>query len=510
MSEQLFYANTQAGLYTSDPVRQVMIGVIAHFIFISLKPMVYIFAYGRIDWIIYFWIGSDYMTTIKHVISKRRRMHVLVVLGLVVSLLVTLAPAFLTSVSKLRYNTYGKVLGIDTTAKLWSRIDDNQQSTPQTDLYAFTSLQPPPLDPALDYSLNPEIYSSVSAPLSLAKTTTEPAFTGVAVQMSDSDNADIEALFSHVGDLGGFGYYRTSLELGFLSKAGQIVPSASYKSTLLPLNLGTLNVNVGDDVIVVSQKRVTLFRQTESNTLYGEVIGARANIGASTSWLLWSELLATQSNPARVSTSTLFADRANIRNSIDVTGCRMVELTNNFTQCLTTVLSNDLTTVTFASVTYTQQGVMPGAISFISQSFKVSTFTTRSGKAILSSNIVSSGNVADKAGTFQSAWLIVPGYSRRDAYSLALASLLTSNDRNELVANGFYVTDRFAQYDVTTLVFVLAGLGVGTVLLQVATFILYKRNKHLKEQDVGFILEYDLVVESFERHRDEKDGFAPV
>ncbi|KAJ3237828.1 hypothetical protein HDU81_008931 [Chytriomyces hyalinus] len=509
MSE-LFYANTQAGLYTSDPIRQVMIGVIAHFIFISLKPMVYIFAYGRIDWIIYFWIGSDYMTTIKHVISKRRRMHILLVLGLVVSLLVTLAPAFLTSVSKLRYNTYGKVLGIDTTAKLRSRIADNQQSTPQTDLYAFMSLQPPPLDPALDYSLNPDIYSSVSTPLSLIKTTTEPAFTGVAVQMSDSDNADTEVLFAHVGDASGFGYYRTTLELGFLSKASQFVPSASYKSTPSLLNLGTLNANVGDDVIVVSQKRITLFRQTESNTLYGEGIGARTNIAASTSWLMWSELLATQSNPARVSTSTLFTNQVNTRNTIDATGCRMTELANNFTQCITTILSNDLTTVTFASVTYARQGAMPGTISFTSQTFKVSAFTTRSGKAILSSNIVSSGNVADKAATFQSAWLIVPGSSRFDAYSLVMASFITSNDPNELVANGFYVTDRFPQYDVTTLVFVLAGLGVGTILLQVATFILYKRNKHLKEQDVGFILEYDLVVESFERHRDEKDGFAAV
>ncbi|KAJ3249165.1 hypothetical protein HDU77_007830 [Chytriomyces hyalinus] len=503
MDNSLSYVpqDTKWRLYCSDIVRQVMLALIANLMILNIKPVIYIIAQAKLDWIVYFWIGSDYQTTFKHFLrqikARKNPIHFLVIIGIIVTILVSIAPSLLVLLAPVSINSVGAPIGTAPISASRAALLSVNINSPYAEMSRLFKERR--LDPTLAYSINTNVYSVSSNNVDI-KTSGNSTF-GLAMNLTQERGSGTTRVDGTLTNAGNFlGSYEAlsfgnEMYLALSTADGDLLESASYRGTSTNGSRQGIKPVTGDDFVIFSRSQITFLQFQSAQTVSSERVSI-SRYGSSASWKLWAKLV--QNNNATVPGIAL-ASNVNATAGVDSYGatCRMPEAVQNFTSadCAVT-LSPSPNQVTFATVKFLPDPDRNlSTFYFTSFTYNVTTLIPKSSTPVLQPFLKSDTNTA---GDFSTVWFSVPGNQRKDAYSLVLASILAVDfsSMQSLVADGFYATNRYQQYDATYLFIFLISLVFSTLIILGTRSVL---NRRAKRKNVKFIVEYDLVVESLSK-----------
>ncbi|KAI8843493.1 hypothetical protein BJ741DRAFT_660504 [Chytriomyces cf. hyalinus JEL632] len=501
MDNSLSYGpqDTKWRLYCSDITRQVMLALIANLMILNIKPVIYIIAQAKLDWIVYFWIGSDYQTTFKHFLrqikARKNPIHFLVIIGILVTILVSIAPSLLVLLAPASINSIGGPIGSAPISASRSALLSVNINSPHAEMSRLFKERR--LDPALAYSINTNVYT-VSSNVAIDTSETTTALGLVLNLTQEIGSGTTEGTLTNAGNSNGsyealsFG---NEMYLAISNADGELLQAASYRGNSTNGSRRGIKPVTGDDLVIFSRRQITFLQFQSAQTVSSERV-AISRYGSSTSWKIWAKLV--QNNNATVPGIAL---ASNVNTTTGPEGyratCRMQEAVQNFTLADCTVtLSPSPNQVTFATVKFLPDPDRQlSTFYFTSFTYNVTTLTPKSSTPVLQPFLKSD---TDAAGVFSTVWFSVPGRQRKDAYSLVLASILAVDfsSMQSLVADGFYATNRYQQYDATYLFIFLISLVFSTLIILGTRSAL---NRRAKRKNVKFIVEYDLVVESLSK-----------
>ncbi|KAJ3237829.1 hypothetical protein HDU81_008932 [Chytriomyces hyalinus] len=487
-------------LYCSDITRQVMLALIANLMILNIKPVIYIIAQAKLDWIVYFWIGSDYQTTFKHFLrqikARKNPIHFLVIVGILVTILVSIAPSLLVLLAPASINNVGAPIGSSPISASRAALLSVNINSPHAEMSRLFKERR--LDPSLAYSINTNVYA-VSSNVDI-KTSATLTF-GLALNLTQelgNGTTRRDGTLTNVGNFDGsyeplsFG---NEMYLGVSTTEADLLEAASYRGNSTSGSRPGIKPVTGDDLVIFSRSQVTYLQFQSAQTVSSERVSI-SRYGSSTSWKFWAKLV--QNNNATVPGIAL---ASNVNTTAGVTSfgsaCNMQGAVQNFsTADCTVTLSPSPNQVTFATVKFLPDPDRQlSTFYFTSFTYNVTTLTPKSSTPVLQPFLKSD---AGGIPSFSTVWFSVPGNQRKDAYSLIVASILAVDfaSLQSLVADGFYATNRYQQYDATYLFIFLISLVFSTLIILGTRSLL---NRRAKRKNVKFIVEYDLVVESLSK-----------
>ncbi|KAI8616022.1 hypothetical protein BC830DRAFT_1119778 [Chytriomyces sp. MP71] len=542
----LFYApdNTKWRVYSNDAVRQIVLTLAANLIILNIKPIVYIVSAGRLDWIVYYWIGSDYQTTMKHVWRQIRNrgnpLHLLVVIGILVTVFVSIAPSVLVLVAPEKTNTIGQPIGNAPIVQNRLPLLASSFPSPSRDMAQIFSNGI--LDASLTFKVNPETFKSTSAGLSLQqRQITNFTYSGVPVNFTwQGSSSGSVAILANVGNVG-FGpqdsvFTGNDVKLALI--ADERVPAPQYTSYNTP-SLRTIKLQAGSDLAVFTDTGIVYLQYNAGNVFSQEQVNDAVNhFDSSTSWRLWTEAIKTLNSNvfiAQNSKQITLVPSTSTTTNITTGACDMntfwAKRTSffSFVECTATALDFSGGNVSYTSIKWSPCDATStlntnaltckpgsGLLWFTTYQYTIAALTpTDTTKKVLTDQIIAQAPTDTGRAQYRAAWFLVPGRLTKsrsmgtnnraalDAYSLALTSMIAvdTSTRDNLVASGFVAINTYSQYDITLLLIILMCLIMSTVFVHIAQYLVYVR---LKSNDIDYIVEYDLVVESLIG----RDGFS--
>ncbi|KAI8616021.1 hypothetical protein BC830DRAFT_238603 [Chytriomyces sp. MP71] len=467
----------------------------AHALLISLKPLIYVISLGNLQWIVYYWIGSDYLTWAKHIAKMYRSnnllaaFHFLIILGICVTFGVSVAPAVLSLASPMSRNEFGTSI----TSDLHNLAINN------------------PLDISHVYQINQAKFSTDSTLLGVVQNTRN--YSGIGIGLSDGNGGTIQGVLFNRGiglDDNSTSFYASKIYLAVTDTASGFMFPPEYRNQSSSGLNNRFAPNAGDDILVFSQSKITYMQEIGSASISDEQLSNATAYDSTASWNLWMQAIANQKS-VQVITNSALGTYFNISGAFlpdNSNTCQLPLMVNGnlAIECAATILGQDASgasTVTFASLRYIKgpdfnNDATLAYLSYYSMQYKVFSLIPQKPQPqtpLLKPGLTSKSDQSGNATVFQSALFTVPGLARSDAMSLALACMVALNPAVEF--NGlFFDTNPYPVYDVAVLFIILCCLVVGTIIIQFVRHFLYRRLKKVKNQNVDFLVEYDLVIES--------------
>ncbi|KAJ3063481.1 hypothetical protein HDU98_000725 [Podochytrium sp. JEL0797] len=504
----LFYNPYQDWNHTlahqSDLVRQILFTVIVVVFGIICRTAAKIAARGNPHVLAQFWLGSDLSVLLPHcfaVLKEHKKAHhftslPIVVLGLLFLALSMAGSTILSQFSPLQTHTKGLLMG---------SLALKKSVSPQSDLVGLL-YSPTGLDQSKTYQLDPDTFFPLNSTLGLGN------FSDVQTIPYDFNGADIYGLPIQVqrngtgssgivdclmvnlgcdGSPGAAGFQSTTLTLKIFCPStmtgGISGPFPLSDPNAFGASEGAAMTNIdpglGDDIVVQSPSQVSWLKYQTGSVISGEVIMQDKNFSYA-GLAQWNTFL-NASEPrnrhidAICNQTTIYALNATTTFPHPATF-----------QCNGVSLNGSL--VTFASFRGQYDDQYGGSIWFTTATYNVSTIGSHT--PILSPAILSHGVYFVRGGggklttSYSSAWLVVPGHSRSDAYSLVMANAVLSDNN---VTMPFYSVALHPEFALAIPLLVLAVFS-GLLLLLIGAMKLVALGMRRKQKEVDFEIKYVL------------------